>query len=134
VDKLTLAALEATLALYRDPERARTTVPVIAMLTTPEHEVRARAAVLVDLLRASGIGADVVATVATVGGGAFPTARIPSAAAALRSAPVATEARLRAGNPAIIARIAEGAVLMDLRTVPAALDARFGAAVLAALQ
>ncbi len=134
VDKLTLAALEATLGLYRDLERARTTIPVLAMMTAPESEVRGRATALADLLRRRGISADVVASVATVGGGAFPTARIPSAAVALRISPVATEARLRAGDPPIIARIADGMVLMDLRTVPAAHDTRFGEAVIAALQ
>ena len=134
VDKLTLAALEATLALYRDPHTARATVPVLAMLTAPELEVRARALALVDRLRARGFGADVVPTIATVGGGAFPAARIPSAAVALRTDPVATEARLRAGNPAVVARIADGAVLLDLRTVPQSLDAGLGDAVLAALR
>jgi L-seryl-tRNA(Ser) seleniumtransferase len=134
VDKLTLVALEATLALYRDPERARSTIPVLAMLTASESEVRSRAMALADLLRSHGIAADVVASIATVGGGAFPTARIPSAAVALRSTPVATEARLRSGDPAIIARIAGDMVLMDLRTVPVALDTRFGGTVVAALQ
>jgi L-seryl-tRNA(Ser) seleniumtransferase len=134
VDKLTLAALEATLMLYRDPERARTNVPVLAMLTASVRDVHARATALSDLLRSGGMAAGVVGTTATVGGGAFPTARIPSAAVALRGSPEATEAKLRAGSPAIVARIAEGAVLMDMRSVPAAHDPEFAAAVLAALR
>jgi L-seryl-tRNA(Ser) seleniumtransferase len=134
VDKLTLAALEATLMLYRHPEHARVSIPVLAMLTAPVREVHRRATALSDLLSSAGIASAVVGATATVGGGAFPTARIPSAAVALHDSPEATEAKLRAGNPAIVARIADGAVLMDLRTVPAASDARFGRAIVAALR
>jgi L-seryl-tRNA(Ser) seleniumtransferase len=134
VDKLTLAALEATLMLYRDPGHARLNIPILAMLTAPVREVHQRATALSEMLRSAGIASAVVGTTATVGGGAFPTARIPSAAVALHDSPEATEAKLRAGNPAIVARIADGAVLMDLRTVPAASDATFGAAIVAALR
>jgi len=133
VDKLTIAALEATLALYRDPERAVRLVPALAMLTTPEPAVRARASALVDRLCSAGIEADVVSSVASVGGGAFPTARIPSAAVSLTRDPVATEARLRGGSPAIVARIADDRVLLDMRSVPVRDDAGLCTALIAAL-
>jgi L-seryl-tRNA(Ser) seleniumtransferase len=133
VDKLTIAAMEATLALYRDPERATQQVPALAMLTAPEPAVRARASALADHLRSAGVQAEVVASVASVGGGAFPTAKIPSAAVRLTRDAVATEARLRSGSPAIVARIADDRVVLDLRSVPARDDARFAAALLAAM-
>ena len=123
VDKMTLAALEATLALYRDPPRALREIPALAMLTAPVHEVRARAEAI-----ARAVGATVVDSVATVGGGAFPTARIPSAAIALR--PVggvtaeALAARLRAGPTPIVGRIENDTLLLDVRSVPAAHDAQ----------
>jgi L-seryl-tRNA(Ser) seleniumtransferase len=133
VDKLTIAALEATLALYRDPERAVRLVPTLAMLTAPGTVVRSRATAVCDALRTRGIEADVIASVASVGGGAFPTARIPSAAVSPAGAPVVTEARLRLADPSVIGRIVDDRVLLDLRSVPARDDAGLTAAVIAAL-
>jgi L-seryl-tRNA(Ser) seleniumtransferase len=133
VDKLTLAALEATLALYRDAESVVQSVPVLAMLTAPVAAVRARADAVATRLRARGIDVAVVDSTAGVGGGAFPGARIPSAALALAGDAVAAEARLRGGHPAIIGRIAAGTVLLDLRSVPPAQDAALADAVVTAL-
>ncbi len=125
VDKLTLSALEATLTLYREPERAVREIPALAMLTAPQAELVARAERLVQALNESGIAAAVVETEATVGGGAFPTARIPSAAVALTDGPAAAiEERLRGAATPIVARIANGRVLLDLRGVSNALDPR----------
>ncbi|MFL5920235.1 MAG: L-seryl-tRNA(Sec) selenium transferase, partial [Gaiellaceae bacterium] len=70
-DKLGLAALEGTLALYLDPERARLEVPVLHMLNEPAPEVRARAERLASL-----VGGEVEPTVARVGGGALPLAEL----------------------------------------------------------
>jgi L-seryl-tRNA(Ser) seleniumtransferase len=123
VDKLTLAALEATLALYREPTRALSEIPVLAMLTAPRESVRARAGRLRDALAPSGVPASVVDTDASVGGGAFPTARIPSAAVALGGPAARIEQELRAGEPAIVARVADGRVLLDPRAVPQREDA-----------
>ena len=119
VDKLTLAALEATLTLYRDPARALREIPTLAMLTAPAAEIRARVESLVAALGdAPGrTPARVAATEATVGGGAFPTARIASSAVALGGDVVALEERLRLGRTPVIARIAEGRLLLDLRSV-----------------
>src|SRR5947208_9302671 len=77
-DKLTLAALEGTLALYLDPERAAREVPVLRMLREPPEAVRERAAGL-----AERIGGEVEETVARVGGGALPLAEVPSYACAV---------------------------------------------------
>jgi L-seryl-tRNA(Ser) seleniumtransferase len=133
VDKLTLAALEATLALYRDPETVVRSVPVLAMLTAPVEAIRARAEAVAARIRAHGIEATVTDSVASVGGGAFPASHIASAALALAGDAVGVEARLRMGQPPIVGRIAGGAVLLDLRTVPAAQDPAFGDALVRAL-
>ena len=133
VDKLTLAALAATLELYRDPARAVREVPALAMLTAPPSVVRARAEALRARLANAGIGAEVAASEATVGGGAFPAARIPSACVALERPAAEAERRLRLAPVAVIARVADGRVRLDLRSVPAAHDAAFGDAVLAAV-
>ncbi len=71
VDKLTLAALHATLRLYREPERAVREIPALAMLTTPVAALRERAASLVSAWQAFGVDAHVVDTEATVGGDQF---------------------------------------------------------------
>ncbi len=117
VDKLTLAALEATLALYRDADIARQEIPVLRMLTADVNKLRTRAESMSAALRASGVVADVVDTEATVGGGAFPTARIPSIALSLPGDAKAIEARLRAGSPAVIGRIESGRLLLDVRSL-----------------
>ncbi|MFL5578937.1 MAG: L-seryl-tRNA(Sec) selenium transferase [Gemmatimonadaceae bacterium] len=133
VDKLTLAGLGATLALYREPGRARREVPVLAMLTAPADEVRARAERLASALGGRGLRASVAPTEAGVGGGAFPAARIPSFAVRLSGDAVLLERRLRGGDPPVVARIADGHLLLDLRSVPAAHDVAFTAAVLGAV-
>ena len=134
VDKLTLAALEATLALYRDPARAIVEIPALAMLTAPVEGIAARAEQLAASLRAAGISASTRTIDATVGGGAFPAARIPSAAVALEVPDVDTAAaRLRRARVPVIGRIADGVVLLDLRGVPPELDAELGVLVAGAL-
>ncbi len=122
VDTLTLAALEATLTLYRDPARARREIPALAMLTTPVEAIRARAEALAEGLAAQGVAARAEPSEATVGGGAFPTARIPSYAVTLAGDANALEARLRTGRVPVVARIEAGRVWLDLRSVPPADD------------
>jgi L-seryl-tRNA(Ser) seleniumtransferase len=129
VDKLTLAALEATLALYREPRRALSEIPVLAMLTATRADVRARAEWLRDKIDSHGVPISVVDTDASVGGGAFPTARIPSAALAIDGPAERIERELRAGQPPVVARVAEGHVLLDPRTVLQLDDAPFARAV-----
>ena len=133
VDKLTLAALEATLALYRDPDRALEEIPTLAMLTAGPDQIRVRAEAVCGTLARRGHSARVVDSAASVGGGAFPTAGIPSFAIELGGEPMAMEKRLRAGNPPVIGRIVDGAVRLDVRSVQRSEDEILSAAILEAL-
>jgi L-seryl-tRNA(Ser) seleniumtransferase len=133
VDKLTLSALEATLRLYLDPERALKEIPVLAMLTESAAEIESRAHVLARTLRDGGVGVEVAATKASVGGGAFPTAAIPSAALVLEGNATELEEKLRNADPPVIGRIADGKLLLDLRAVLAREHAILCRAVLQAL-
>ena len=133
VDKLTLAALEATLRLYRDPAQARREIPALAMLAAPADDVRRRAERAAAALAAAGVAATVVETEATVGGGAYPSARLASWALALDGDAVALERRLRGAPLPVIGRIADDRLLLDLRSVPAAHDGRLLASVAGAL-
>jgi len=111
IDKLSLAALEATLELYRNPAAAVEQVPVLRMAGEPAERVRERAARLSERL-----GGEVVATHARVGGGALPLLEIESWACALAGGEELA-ARLRAADPPVIARVQEGRVLLDCRTL-----------------
>jgi L-seryl-tRNA(Ser) seleniumtransferase len=130
VDKLTLAALEATLALYREPSKAFAEIPALAQLAAPVAALRERAARMCALL--GTVSAAVVESEASVGGGAFPTARIPSVALAIAGDAAAIERRLRLGNPSVIARVADGRVIIDVRTIFPGEDDEVVAAVRAA--
>ncbi|MEX2281550.1 MAG: L-seryl-tRNA(Sec) selenium transferase [Gemmatimonadota bacterium] len=132
VDKLTLAALEATLRLYRHPERARLHIPALRMLTTSQKEIESRAHALVERLRRSGLAVSAVDTDALVGGGAFPDVRLPSYGIAIVSEHAdALDARLRSHDPAIVGRIAQGQLILDLRTVAESEEAELERALLA---
>ena len=133
VDKLTLAALEATLALYRDPMRAIREIPALAMLTAPETKLRERATALRAALTAAGHDATVVSSEASVGGGAFPTTRLASWAVAMEGDAMAVEARLRAAPRPVIGRIVDGRVLLDVRSIPDSDDGALAEAVVGAL-
>jgi L-seryl-tRNA(Ser) seleniumtransferase len=108
-DKLTLAALEGTLGLYLDPERAACEVPVLRMLQEPPEAVRARAERL-----AGAVGGEVEETVARVGGGALPLAELSSFACAVEEE---LAVPLRAGDPPVIGVIRDGRLLLDCRTL-----------------
>ncbi len=129
VDKLTIASLEATLALYRDPARAVREIPTLAMLTASAGAIHRRAETMAEEL---GGDAAVIPSVATVGGGAFPTARIPSSAITLEGSATVFEARLRAGAIPVVARITDGRVVLDLRSVSPDDDATLTALIRAA--
>jgi len=128
IDKLSLAALEATLALYRDPELARRELPVLAMLTVDEAELHARA----DRL-AAATGGEVISAVGRVGGGALPLLELRGPVVALdpgAAGATALAAALRAGDPPVVARIERERVLLDPRTLAAdELDAAAAAVV-----
>jgi L-seryl-tRNA(Ser) seleniumtransferase len=108
-DKLGLAALEGTLLLYLDPERALRAVPVLRMLQEDATVVRARA----DRL-AQALGGEVEETVARVGGGALPLAELPSFACAIEER---LAAPLRAHEPPVIGIVRDGRLLLDCRTL-----------------
>jgi len=116
-DKFTLAALEATLALYRDPERARTEIPVLRMLTEDIAQLERRAEAL---QRGVGVGAEVSEGASEVGGGSFPGVELRTWLVRVSSrqlTPDALTARLRQHDPPIIARIAADRVVLDPRTI-----------------
>jgi len=132
LDKMTLAALEATLRAYLQEERALREVPTLRMLTTPQSEIRIRAEALAERIReAIGDAADVTTAddIARAGGGSLPLADIPSAVVAIAPRTLSAgklEALLRCGGePAIVARVKDDRVLLDPRTIlsPAEEDA-----------
>jgi L-seryl-tRNA(Ser) seleniumtransferase len=119
-DKLTLAALEATLALYREPERALREIPVLRMLTLSPKELAARAAEIAGGCPAS-LGPETQPGESAVGGGAFPGAVLPTTLVALDAGALGPDGlllRLRVGDPPLVARVAGGRVLLDPRTLP----------------
>jgi len=138
IDKMTLAALEATLRLYLDPDLARGRVPTLAMMTRPLKSLRSQAACLAGLLKrglGGGIEVSVRPGVSRVGGGAFPEADLPTALVALT--PVqrpGADAGLNPGthhglsvdglrqallatDPPLVARVEDGALCLDPRTL-----------------
>lgn len=136
VDKFTLAALEATLILYLDPEVAVREVPTLRMLATTASELEARTGPFVDRLRDEGIAGEVVPGTSTVGGGAFPGAALPTFLIRIgddRPASV-LERRLRATDPAVIVRVMEDRLTLDLRTVDPAEEAALATAIGRALR
>ena len=121
VDKMTLAALDAVL-LEHESGRARETVPVLAMLSLSPERIHERAQNFARALEAEGLGfaVAVVAGASAVGGGAAPTLELPTWLVNVTHAarrPHELLARLREGDPPVLARVAEGALLLDLRTV-----------------
>ena len=117
LDKLGLAALEATLRLYRDPEAARREIPVLAMLEAGEAVLQERADRLAEAI---GPEATVVAATARVGGGALPLLELPGPAVAVALpgfSPDGLADRLRAADPPVIGRIEDGRLLLDPRTL-----------------
>jgi L-seryl-tRNA(Ser) seleniumtransferase len=140
VDKMTLAALEATLRLARDPERAHRRIPLWAALTTSTDFLLKRAQALAsELRRDPGLNADAWPTEARFGGGSAPGQALDSAA--VRIAPPWPEGvdaselarRLRTGEPTVVPRIQSGWVLLDLRAIPEGDDPALLAAVRCAL-
>lgn len=129
VDKMTLAALGATLQLYRDGA-LRERIPVYRMIATTLDDLRARAQLYLRALR----NAKLVESAAYVGGGTLAQERIASVAVALSvEKPEAIAARLRAHSPAIVARIADGRLQLDMRTIAPEEDRTVIAALTAAL-
>ena len=136
VDKMTLAALEVTLDLIRDQRQGDPRIPLWKMLTTTVPQLAARAerfaAILRDRLK---LDASVIASESFIGGGSVPVQPIPTVV--VRVGPrypscfgseAAWAQALRTGDPPVVPRVAQGAVLFDFRTVaeceePSLLDA-----------
>ncbi|MBI4798806.1 MAG: L-seryl-tRNA(Sec) selenium transferase [Desulfarculus sp.] len=123
IDKLTLAALEATLELYRDPQAALGQIPTLRMICRPHQELRRQAAALARRLKALNLPRLSVTTLdgaSRVGGGAMPLAapatRLVEVAVQGLS-PTRLEEGLRAGDPPVIARLEDGRLLLDVRTL-----------------
>jgi len=135
VDKMTLAALSATLALYVEPGRLRE-IPFFAMLTTPLDDLRARAdAIRVATSDARSIGVSARDTTSAIGGGSLPTTTIPSAGVALTSRATNVDdlaSYLRRWRPPIVGRADGDCVILDLRAVRPADDAAIIAAIMSA--
>jgi L-seryl-tRNA(Ser) seleniumtransferase len=137
IGRLPLAALEATLRLYRDPDGARREIPVLAMLEAGEEELADRARQLYEAARAAGAQASVVRETARVGGGALPLLELEGPVVAVEppgDGVDALAARLRAGDPPVVGRIAGGRLLLDPRTLTGPQAEAAGAAVGAALR
>jgi L-seryl-tRNA(Ser) seleniumtransferase len=118
VDKLTYAALEATLLAY--VKRDYDSIPALRMIRLSKEDVRKRANTLAEQIRACGFSADVVDGESVIGGGAAPTAVLPTKLVAISGQRLTAnelETRLRTSNPPVIARVENGQVLLDLRTV-----------------
>ncbi|MFO7708769.1 MAG: L-seryl-tRNA(Sec) selenium transferase [Desulfobacterales bacterium] len=123
IDKLTLAALEGTLRLYRDEPRAVRAIPTLRMLTEKEESLAARARELTRRLESFADPRLAVGTVrlfSKAGGGSLPLLELPSRCLTLRIAGVssnALESKLRRNEPPVIGRIEDDAFVMDLRTI-----------------
>ena len=119
VDKMTLAALEATLRSY-EAEKATSEIPTIAMLAVSQEALQAKAERLLAKLTEAGCEGQVVATEGQVGGGSVPTQMLKSFAVAMvpKTGSVDDfEEKLRLGEPAIIGRINHDRYLLDVRTL-----------------
>jgi L-seryl-tRNA(Ser) seleniumtransferase len=120
IDKLSLAALTATLRLYLDPQAALREVPTLRMLTATESELEARAERMRAAIADAGIGARTIRASGKVGGGALPLLELEGPVCAVDPAPLALDelaARLRRADPPVIARAHDGWLLLDPRTL-----------------
>ncbi|MEA2458819.1 MAG: L-seryl-tRNA(Ser) seleniumtransferase [Thermoleophilaceae bacterium] len=120
IDKLSLAALEATLRLYLDPARALREVPVLRMLAAAEDELRTRAEAMRSVLLEAGVEATVLTASAKVGGGSLPLLELEGPVCAVDPGSVGADElarRLRDADPPVVARAREGWLLLDPRTL-----------------
>lgn len=130
IDKLTLAALEGTLRIYREPEKALSRIPTLAMLTMSLEETQNRGARLlatIQGLRLKAVKTGIKETVSRVGGGALPLQNLRSTAVTLNipaslgggggSLTSALERELRLGGPPVIVRIEDDQIFLDVRTI-----------------
>ena len=123
LDKIRLAAIEATLRLYRDPDRLADRLPTLRMLTRPQADIAAQAARLAPTVARllPGYRVAVIDCASQIGSGALPVETLPSAALAISGdsgdAPERLAERLRAARTPVIGRIRDGALILDLRAL-----------------
>jgi L-seryl-tRNA(Ser) seleniumtransferase len=126
IDKIRLAAIEATLRLYRDPDRLAERLPTLRVMARPRAEVEAAAQRLLPVIAAavgSRFVAEVIACASQIGSGSLPSEVIPSAAIALRVAGTSRSGRVlaalvaafRALDQPVIGRVENNALVLDLR-------------------
>jgi L-seryl-tRNA(Ser) seleniumtransferase len=128
VDKLTYAALEATLEEYA-AGRADRTVPVARMIALTADEIGSRAEALAGSIRHEGARIEIVEGASAIGGGSAPGAALPTRLLAVAHGALSAaqlEAGLRGADPPVIARIERDRLVIDLRTVPPEQDAILG--------
>jgi len=114
-DRMLLAALEATLRLYREGRASE--LPALAAIQSPPEEQRQKATRLALALAEKGIAATVVECEGQVGGGSLPLRKLPGTGVALQGEPAGLLAALRSQSPAVIALVREGKVVLDVRCV-----------------
>jgi L-seryl-tRNA(Ser) seleniumtransferase len=118
VDKLTYAALEATLLAYVKHDHHA--IPALRMMHLSKEEIDHRAEAIAAKVRSSGLQVEIVDGASVIGGGAAPSAVLPTRVIAVTREGLSADeisARLRASEPPVVARVEEGRVLLDLRTV-----------------
>ncbi len=123
VDKITLAALAATLRLYRDVDKAEESIPLLQLLSTSLENLKNRAERMApQIADAEAVAvAEVVEDVAYLGGGSIPTQQLPTYCISITPAHGGVDqlaAQLRAGEPAVVGRIQQDRLLLDLRSIP----------------
>ncbi|MGH9501529.1 MAG: L-seryl-tRNA(Sec) selenium transferase [Terriglobales bacterium] len=118
VDKLTYAALEATLLAY--VKHDRDSIPAVRMMSLSKDEIRQRGEAVAGQARSSKLTIEMIDGESVIGGGAAPSAVLPTRLLAVTREGLSADevsARLRNSDPAVVARVEEGRVLLDLRTV-----------------
>ncbi len=123
LDKMTLAALDATLSQYLDKEKAGHEIPTLWMLTQPLSEIERKAMLLssgIKQIDDTGLSVLIQDDISQSGGGALPTGHFPTRTVCIQHKKLSAnqiESRLRMGTPHIISRIKEGMVIFDPRTL-----------------
>jgi L-seryl-tRNA(Ser) seleniumtransferase len=123
IDKLTLAALESTLRLYRDEEKAVHTIPTLRMLTMPIEAIEERSSKLAEALQTVGqsrMDINLIEGSSKAGGGALPMMELPSRCLRIQVQGMsanALEKRMRRNHPPVIGRIEDDAFIIDPRTL-----------------
>jgi len=122
LDKLTLAALSATLRLYQDPELAERSIPLLSLLATPLENLRQRAERIAPQIAATGVATvEILPGQTPIAGESLPHQILPTICLALTPCSGTVDqlaTALRTGTPAVIGRIHDGRLYLDLRSVP----------------